>query len=135
VHALWENFRDFIAAVAGSCESCGLWLWVVVHCGKFSAISLQRLPICVAIVGFCVFIAGFCGLAVWLYNMGLNTKKGDDNMGQWVIGYGPRVHGPFCYQHCLTDLILHGVKVGDLKVRLAQVVFGGKYFVYKGRLP
>ena len=27
------------------------------------------------------------------------------------------------------------VKVGDLKVRLAQVDFGGKYLVYKGRLP
>jgi hypothetical protein len=100
VHALWEIFCDFIVAVARSCESCGLWLWVVVHCGKISMISLQQLPICVAIVGFCVFIAGFCGLAVWLYNMGLNMKKGDDNMGQWVIGYGPRVHGPFCYQCC-----------------------------------
>jgi hypothetical protein len=27
------------------------------------------------------------------------------------------------------------VKVGDLKVRLAWVVFGGEYLVYKGRLP
>jgi hypothetical protein len=63
VVALWEIFRDFIAAVA---DMCG-------HRGK--------------ILCFHCRIAGFCGLAVWLYNMGLNTKKGDKNMGQWVIGW------------------------------------------------
>jgi hypothetical protein len=32
-------------------------------------------------------------------------------------------------------IAIRDVKVGDLKVRLAQVDFGGEYLVYKGRLP
>ena len=38
--ALWENFRDFIAAVAEHVS----YACVSMHCGKISAISLRRLP-------------------------------------------------------------------------------------------
>ena len=51
-HALWENFRDFIVAIAKhvSCAMC-------MHCGKISVILLQPLlescecAMCACIVG------------------------------------------------------------------------------------
>ena len=92
VLALWENFHDFVVAIAEhvSCAVC-------MHCGKISAILLRPLPescecaMCACIVGkFPRFHCGRCRACVVLCAC--------------IVGNFPQFRCGRC--HCLCRLLL-----------------------------